>query len=184
MRSVLLHRTAPRCPQACLLRCQTASPRDRRVLFDRRPSHHHHACAVHLSRLNSPLAAPLLECRARRLHARHPRKGLLQLRRRIVDTRCTCRSSPSHQNRLCCALHCRLQPAHTLHPSLHTTTPDAVVEGRIAHPSTHHALGHGYRQSCHCASHRWRAQTCDACPERGGPVEERFGQLVEAVQEE
>jgi hypothetical protein len=67
--------------------------------------------------------------------ALHPRKGL-QLRRRIVNTRCTCRSTSSHESCLCCALHRRVQPAHTRSSSPHTTTPDAGVEDRIAHHST------------------------------------------------
>lgn len=74
--------------------------------------------------------------------------------------------------------------AYTFVDTPHSATPDAVVDRRIAHPTPPLALGHGYRQSCNCASHRWRAQTCDACPERGRPVEEGPGQLVEAVQEE
>lgn len=150
--------------------CLASSPRPRPV----RPAHqtarwpHRYWSAVHVASTRNTHAKACCSCDDASSTRAAPAEA----------------SSSSHRIRLCCALHCRLQPAHTLHPSLHITTPDAVVEGRIAHHSTQHALGHGYRQSCNCASHRWRAQTCDACPERGGPVEERFGQLVEAVQEE
>lgn len=118
-------------------------------------------------------------CRARRLHAlHHANAAAATTLRQASSRRRTTRTTAVAVHRRALSLPCLDLDVWT------SRTPDAPARDRIAHIVTRHALGYGDQQSVDCASHRWRAQTCSAEPERSRPVQTGPGELVEAVQEE
>jgi hypothetical protein len=133
-----------RCPaRVCGVSTATASapprPRDRRGLRSS-TSHPPHACLASSSApcaSCSPtrlLAAPLLQCRARRLHlhALHPRKGL-QLRRRIHPS--STRAAPaeaSRRTRAVSAAPCIAAYSLRLLVRRHPTPRRLMLESKVA----------------------------------------------------